>query len=179
MKKRLILIGESGVGKSSILAAWANRDFLEERQSTIGVDFISRHNTNIFDSAGQLRFRPIVNAYLKKVDGIILVYSVDDADSFYKLTDWIDEKNKNLIIVGNKTDKVLTREITYTEAKSFANKYGLLYLETSAKDDSGIDEVFILAKTLICKSPEEPEQYLETIEEPEKKCFLFNLLWCK
>ncbi|KAI8876793.1 hypothetical protein K501DRAFT_231384 [Backusella circina FSU 941] len=156
---KLLLIGNSGVGKSSLLLRFTDDTFLppEEVSATIGVDFkVSMMNMNgetfkltIWDTAGQERFRTLTSSYYRGAQGVILVYDVSNRDTFNALTTWWDElstycpsKDVVKIIIGNKVDKESSRVVTYEEGETLAKKLSTLFIECSAKTKSGVKEAF-------------------------------------
>ena len=123
--------------------------------STIGVDFkITNVNIGdkiaklqIWDTAGQERFRTITTNYYRGAHGIILVYDVTNRESFDNIVNWVDNierysKNPRLILIGNKTDLPNKRVVSYEEALDYSNSLGLSFLETSAKNNLNIEDIF-------------------------------------
>jgi Ras-related protein Rab-1A len=160
---KLVLIGDSGVGKSCLLLRFADDAFTESYISTIGVDFRFRTvkidkktvKLQIWDTAGQERFRTITSAYYRGADGIIMVYDVTTQDSFAHVNDWLNEVNRYAsegtckLLVGNKSDRA--DKVVQTEtAKAFADNLGIPFLETSAKNASNVEAAFLtMASELI------------------------------
>jgi small GTP-binding protein len=151
---KLLIVGESGVGKTCMLLRFADNLFEEDFLSTIGVDFkvkeivvdSKRVKLQIWDSAGQERFRNITSSYYRNCSGIIIVYDVTRRDSFDKVTDWISEVRRfvptvPLIVVGNKCDRE-DRQVPTADGQGLAEKQGLIFLETSAKANTNIEEAF-------------------------------------
>ncbi|XP_062894082.1 ras-related protein Rab-18-like [Mobula hypostoma] len=149
---KILLIGESGVGKSSLLLRFTDGIFDSEIGSTIGVDFkvkTMRFDGNnvklaIWDTAGQERFRTLTPSYYRGAQGVILVYDVARRESFVKLENWLNEldtySTKHGIVkmlVGNKIDKV-NHEVDRNEGLRFARKHSMLFIETSAKTCDGV-----------------------------------------
>lgn len=162
---KLVLIGDSGVGKSCLLLRFADDAFTESYISTIGVDFRFRTVTinkktvklQIWDTAGQERFRTITSAYYRGADGIILVYDVTSQETFDHIHDngWLHEVNKYAsettckLLVGNKSDRS-DKAVSPDTAKAFANTLGIPFLETSAKSAANVEEAFLtMASQLI------------------------------
>lgn len=159
---KLLIVGESGVGKTCMLLRFADNLFEEDFLSTIGVDFkIKEINTDgkrvklqIWDSAGQERFRNITSSYYRNCSGIIIVYDVTRRESFDKVTDWIAEVRRfvptvPLIVVGNKCDRE-DRQVSKEDGQQLAEKQELIFLETSAKENTNIEAAFQqLSKKLI------------------------------
>ncbi|GFP80741.1 RAS-related protein ric1 [Phtheirospermum japonicum] len=144
---KLLLIGDSGVGKSCLLLRFADDSYLDSYISTIGVDFKIRTveqdgktiKLQIWDTAGQERFRTITSSYYRGAHGIIIVYDVTDQESFNNVKQWLNEidryasENVNKLLVGNKCDLADNRAVSYDTAKAFADEIGIPFMETSAK----------------------------------------------
>mmetsp|Transcript_26376 Transcript_26376/g.81161 ORF Transcript_26376/g.81161 Transcript_26376/m.81161 type:complete len:205 (-) Transcript_26376:311-925(-) len=160
---KLVLIGDTGVGKSCLLLRFADDAFTESYISTIGVDFRFRTvkvdgktvKLQIWDTAGQERFRTITSAYYRGADGIIMVYDVTSQESFDHVADWLTEVNRYAsegtckLLVGNKSD--MDDKIVNTDtAKEYADSLGIPFLETSAKNATNVEEAFLtMAQELI------------------------------
>ncbi|WIA44030.1 hypothetical protein OEZ86_010402 [Tetradesmus obliquus] len=154
---KLLLIGDSGVGKSCLLLRFADDTYTESYISTIGVDFKIRTveldgkviKLQIWDTAGQERFRTITSSYYRGAHGIIVVYDVTDQDSFNNVKQWLNEidryanENVNKLLVGNKSDLTSKRVVDYQTAKAFADEIGIPFLETSAKNSSNVEQAFM------------------------------------
>ncbi|BHF72348.1 hypothetical protein SprV_0401541200 [Sparganum proliferum] len=138
---KLLLIGDSGVGKSCLLLRFADDTYTETYISTIGVDFI-------WDTAGQERFRTITSSYYRGAHGIILVYDITDAESFSNVTMWLSEVERyasasvSRLLVGNKADLSSKRAVQFSDAKAFADRLGFPFLETSAKNATDVEKAF-------------------------------------
>ncbi|KAK1267103.1 Ras-related protein RIC1 [Acorus gramineus] len=138
---KLLLIGDSGVGKSCLLLRFADDSYIESYISTIGVDF--------WDTAGQERFRTITSSYYRGAHGIIVVYDVTDQESFNNVKQWLSEIDRyasesvNKLLVGNKSDLAANRAVSYETAKAFADEIGIPFLETSAKDATNVEQAFM------------------------------------
>ncbi|XP_075156130.1 RAS oncogene family member Rab18 [Haematobia irritans] len=152
---KLLVIGESGVGKSSLIRRFVENKFDESHDVTIGMDFKSKvmnidgvdYKLALWDTAGAERFRSLTPSFYRKALGAILVYDVTSRESLIKLEAWFTElenysDNPNIatIVVGNKIDdeRVVSRE----EGLKFARKHRSLFLETSAKHDKFVADVF-------------------------------------
>jgi len=167
---KLLLIGDSQVGKSSLLMRFADNTFSSDTMTTVGVDFRIRMvnvdgdpvKLQIWDTAGQERFRTITSTYYRGANGIIIVYDIANYESFLNVKKWIQEINRyaceNVVkfLVGNKCDIECERTVRYDEAKSFADEYGMKLIETSAKNSDNVNNVFNdLTKTLLKDSKSE------------------------
>ncbi|CAE7560706.1 ypt-1 [Symbiodinium sp. KB8] len=136
---------------------FAENSFTGQYLSTIGVDFKiktidldgKRVKLQIWDTAGQERFRVIASSYYRGAHGIIVVYDITDAETFANVKTWLGEIEKHgtegvkTLLVGNKSDLEDKRAVPYDEAKAFADEHGMPFLETSAKDDEGVEEAFM------------------------------------
>ncbi|XP_022841503.1 ras-related protein RABC1-like [Olea europaea var. sylvestris] len=154
---KLLWIGDSGVGKSSLLLSFTS-DTFEDLSPTIGVDFKVKHVTvggkklklAIWDTAGQERFRTLTSSYYRGAQGIIMVYDVTRRETFINLSDiWAKEidlysTNQDCIkmLVGNKVDKDSERTVSKKEGIDFAREYGCLFIECSAKTRVNVEQCF-------------------------------------
>merc|ERR1719342_1524940 len=154
---KLVIIGDSGVGKSSFVLRFTDDAFDPEEAATIGVDFkvkvINIHSTKvklaIWDTAGQERFRTLTPSYYRGGQGAILVYDVTSRESFQKIEDWLTEletysTNHDIkkILVGNKCDKEGERMVSREEGQKCARKYQMMFIEASAKTKEGVHVAF-------------------------------------
>lgn len=154
---KLLLIGDSGVGKSCLLLRFADDTYTESYISTIGVDFKIRTidldaktiKLQIWDTAGQERFRTITSSYYRGAHGIIVVYDTTDLESFNNVKQWLHEidryasENVNKLLVGNKSDLTSKRAVSYDQAKEFADSLGIAFIETSAKSSTNVEKAFM------------------------------------
>jgi len=154
---KLLLIGDSGVGKSCLLLRFADDTYTESYISTIGVDFKIRTielegktvKLQIWDTAGQERFRTITSSYYRGAHGIIVVYDVTDADTFSNIRQCLQEIDRyacegvNKLIVGNKSDLEGKKAVEYQSAKEFSDQLGIPFLETSAKNATNVEQAFL------------------------------------
>nr|ABW35314.1 Rab1D [Karlodinium veneficum] len=163
---RLLLIGDASVGKTSLLLRYEQGVFSETFICTIGVDFRIKTvelegkivKVQVWDTAGQERFRTITSAYYRGAHGVLLCFDLTCRSSFERCAAWLEEIRKHarddisLILVGNKCDNSARREVLFEEAESFATSHGMLFYETSAKDDVNVQEAFLaLVSALIAK----------------------------
>ena len=163
---KILLLGDSSVGKSSLFLSFMDKSWNETFVPTIGVDFkiktINVNNMNIkfqvWDTAGQERFRTIISSYYKGAHGILLVYDITLKESFESLNDWLNEIKKNTsknivkVLIGNKIDLNDKRIISFDEAKEFADNNSMKYIETSAKTATNVDQAFGLIGVELMKS---------------------------
>uniref|UniRef100_A0A0E0MS70 GTP-binding protein n=2 Tax=Oryza TaxID=4527 RepID=A0A0E0MS70_ORYRU len=154
---KLLLIGDSGVGKSCLLLRFADDSYLDSYISTIGVDFKIRTveqdgktiKLQIWDTAGQERFRTITSSYYRGAHGIIIVYDVTDQESFNNVKQWLNEidryasDNVNKLLVGNKSDLTANKVVSSETAKAFADEMGIPFMETSAKNATNVEQAFM------------------------------------
>jgi len=154
---KIILIGDQGVGKTSIMSKFISNEFKSSYQTTLGVEFKAKEiyidnsccvKLKIWDTCGQERFRSITRQYFKNSDGVFLVFDLANKESIKKLNIWLKDINDNInydcviFLIGNKMD-VKTRDISISEeAKQFANNKKLNYYEVSAKTGTGVVNVF-------------------------------------
>lgn len=166
-KCQLMIMGNSMVGKTSLLYRYQENKFMTNYLATVGIDFFTKEEIinekkvriKIWDTAGQERFNSLTTAFSRNADGVILVFDVTNRESFSNLKFWISCINSNLgdnndlkkIIIGNKID--LEREINKSEAESFAKENNCAYFETSAKDNKGINEAirYLVEKLITVK----------------------------
>jgi len=154
---KLLLIGDSGVGKSCLLLRFADDTYTESYISTIGVDFKIRTihldgktiKLQIWDTAGQERFRTITSSYYRGAHGIIVVYDVTEAESFNNVKQWLHEIDRyasegvNKLLVGNKSDLVSKKQVETQTAKEMADSLSIPFLETSAKSATNVEQAFM------------------------------------
>ena len=155
-KFNVSLLGETAVGKTSMIQVKSGMPFNEDQLATVGIDNLmekakfdgTEYKFKIFDTAGQERYNSISGSTIKVADGFVLVFSVNLKSSLDKITLWIKSieetvniKEKALILVGNKKD-IQDREVSTEEGENFAEKYNMKYFETSAKNGEGIQEAF-------------------------------------
>ncbi|KAG0236790.1 hypothetical protein BGW42_002658 [Actinomortierella wolfii] len=163
---KIVLIGDSGVGKSNILSRFTRGDFNLESKSTIGVDFGARTvqvedgkmiKAQIWDTAGQERYRAITAAYYRGAVGALLLYDITQPGTFESVSRWLSEVREHadaniiVMLVGNKSDLRHLRAIPTEDGKSFAQENGLMFIETSALDSTNVDVAFTDLLTEIYK----------------------------
>jgi Ras-related protein Rab-8A len=154
---KLLMIGDSGVGKTCLLLRYANDSYSPTFITTIGIDFKikniqlggKRVKLQIWDTAGQERFRTITTSYFKGAQGILLVYDVTDRKTFQAIGNWISQiknhadVNVNRVLIGNKCDMVEERAVSTAEGQALATQFEMEFYETSAKQDIAVEKAFI------------------------------------
>ncbi|ORZ23339.1 hypothetical protein BCR42DRAFT_404540 [Absidia repens] len=156
---KYIIVGDSGVGKSCLLIQFTDKRFNAGRELTIGVEFGTRFisvddkqiKLQIWDTAGQESFRSITQSYYRGAAGALLVYDISRRESFEHISTWLADVRRHanphttIVLVGNKSDlDESKRQVTSEEAERFAKENGIaLFLETSAKSASNVEEVFV------------------------------------
>ena len=152
----MVLIGDSGTGKSNLLSRFTRNEFSLESRSTIGVEFATRSisvdgktvKAQIWDTAGQERYRAITSAYYRGAVGALLVYDIAKHSTYVNVSRWLkelrDHADSNIVVmlVGNKSDLRHLRAVPTDEAKAFAAENNLSFIETSALDASNVEQAF-------------------------------------
>ncbi|WOK96904.1 hypothetical protein Cni_G05612 [Canna indica] len=153
---KIVMIGDSSVGKSNLLARFARNEFYPNSKATIGVEFQTQKmnidgkeiKAQIWDTAGQERFKAVTSAYYRGAVGALVVYDISRHQTFDTIGRWLNElktySNMNVvtILVGNKTDLKDAREVSTAEGKALAEAQGLFFIETSALDSSNVAAAF-------------------------------------
>lgn len=163
MQIKLLMIGDSGVGKTCLLLRYANDSFSPTFITTIGIDFKiknvdiegKRVKLQIWDTAGQERFRTITTSYFRGAQGIVLVYDVTDRRSFESIRNWISQIQQhadvhvNKILVGNKCDMLDEKVVSTEEGQKLAKEFGMEFWEASAKNCVNVEQSFLsIAKSV-------------------------------
>ena len=155
-KLKLVVVGDSGVGKTNLIKRFANNTFNSNSKATVGVEFLSKsfkiNNTvfkiEIWDTAGQERYKSITAAYYKGAKGALVVYDITSKISFENIDKWMLEikekssKDLKLMIIGNKSDLKDGRQVSNEEAMRKAKDTGIALMETSALDSTNVKEAF-------------------------------------
>ncbi|XP_069012895.1 ras-related protein Rab-19-like [Embiotoca jacksoni] len=165
---KIILIGDSNVGKTCVVQNFKSGFFSEKQQNTIGVDFTVRTvdiegrkvKMQVWDTAGQERFRTITQSYYRSAHGAMIAYDITRHSTFDSVTHWIKEvelygaANVVLVLIGNKCDLEEERQVQFEEACTLAKERGILAaLETSAKESQNVEEAFMMmAKELLARN---------------------------
>ena len=181
---KLVLIGDSGVGKTNILSRYNNNEFSLATQPTVGVEFgnkiIKKENKSIklqlWDTAGQERYKAITNAFYKGSKGAFVVYDITRKSSFLNIDNWIGELKTNgsddilIILVGNKTDLEDKREVSTDDGEKKAKQYGIAFCETSALQGKNIEHAFnILIDEIILEIDNTKEKEMKNNKNNNKK----------
>ena len=147
---KIVILGEASVGKTNLLLRYSQDSFDESMKPTIGMDFLSKDieldkthlKVQFWDTAGQEKYRSLASSYYKVANGAILVYDVSRKETFRRLGAWLEEIKSNtpkelkVMLIGNKSDLIVEREVSTEEGKSFAQERNLFFWETSAKKNS-------------------------------------------
>jgi small GTP-binding protein len=155
-KIKLMVLGDSSVGKSSILTKYCKNKFLSKYVTTIGIDFQIKYlNINkkkikvqIWDTAGQERYRVVTKNYFNSSNGFVIIYDITNRVSFNNINNWMEQieslvgKDVKCILFGNKNDLVRERSVKKEEGKELAKKYNCPFFETSAKEGNNIEAGF-------------------------------------
>ncbi|XP_057547485.1 ras-related protein RABA5e-like [Amaranthus tricolor] len=153
---KIVIIGDSAVGKSNLLSRYARNEFNMHSKATIGVEFQTQSleiegkevKAQIWDTAGQERFRAVTSAYYRGAVGALIVYDISRTTTFESVGRWLDELNTHSdttvarMLVGNKSDLDNIRAVSVEEGKSLAEEHGLFFMETSAKDSTNVKTAF-------------------------------------
>ncbi|KAJ8500228.1 hypothetical protein OPV22_010780 [Ensete ventricosum] len=160
---KVVLIGDSAVGKSQLLARFARNEFSVDSKATIGVEFQTRTlniddktiKAQIWDTAGQERYRAVTSAYYRGAVGAMLVYDITKRQTFDHVARWLDElrghadRNIVIMLIGNKSDLGSLRAVPIEDAKEFAQRENLFFMETSALEATNVEGAFVTVLTEI------------------------------
>lgn len=165
---KLVVVGDSGVGKTSIVVRFCDDKFSEGTASTIGVDFKTKFMTisdqtlklSVWDTAGQEKFRTLGAQYYRGAHGIVLMYDCTNRKTYDRLTFWQEDVKKSptyqdavVMLVHNKID-LKNCEVTKEQGRDFAEKNGMMFMETSAKTRQGVNQAFEGVIRRILESPD-------------------------
>jgi Ras-related protein Rab-7A len=178
---KVIILGDSGVGKTSLMNQYVNKKFDNRYKATIGADFLTKElevegtlvTLQIWDTAGQERFQSLGSAFYRGADACILVFDLTSQESFQHLTSWHDEfiiqagQNKDFVLIGNKNDLEDKRVVSQKGALAWCTKHSqddenpIPYFETSAKEDFNVQQAFYsVAKNALKKTSVEEDVYI-------------------
>jgi Ras-related protein Rab-11A len=192
---KLIIVGDSNVGKTNIMSKYIHNQFNQHSKSTIGVEFGTKIvnidnkkiKAQIWDTAGQERYKSITSAYYKGAKGAFIVYDITNKFTFESVDKWVQdlnsygEKNLSLLLVGNKSDLENKRQINKEEGEEKAKSFGLGFIETSACSGDNIDQAFeimlkeVLRKYMVDNDINNDEfeggsgKNIELVKKPEQK----------
>ncbi|ELP95069.1 hypothetical protein EIN_253330 [Entamoeba invadens IP1] len=168
---KMVLVGESGVGKTCLLLRYSENKFSENITTTVGIDFRTKridcegnpYTIQIWDTAGQERFRTIVPNYYRGVMGIAMIYDVTSKESFKNIEYWTKnvkenaDEGYNLMLIGNKSDLEQQRVVSYEEGRELAEKLGIPFLETSAANSDNVKKMVMTMVEAIIKGERNEE----------------------
>eukprot|EP01126_Amoeba_proteus_P019911 TRINITY_DN2037_c0_g1_i10.p1 TRINITY_DN2037_c0_g1~~TRINITY_DN2037_c0_g1_i10.p1 ORF type:complete len:215 (-),score=34.53 TRINITY_DN2037_c0_g1_i10:205-849(-) len=175
---KLVLLGESAVGKSSLVLRFVSGNFQENQTSTVGACFLTQEvclnevkvKFDIWDTAGQERFATLAPMYYRGAQAAIVVFDLTSYTSFMKAQEWVRELQRkghaNVVIAlaGNKSDLSHLREVTSQQATDYADENGALYFETSAKNATNVNELFVaIAKKLPLSTTKSPSAHKKIV----------------
>mmetsp|Transcript_9793 Transcript_9793/g.11090 ORF Transcript_9793/g.11090 Transcript_9793/m.11090 type:complete len:207 (+) Transcript_9793:46-666(+) len=181
---KIIILGDSGVGKTSLLNQYVNGRYTQQYRATVGADFMAKEvmiddrvvNLQIWDTAGQERFQSLGPAFYRGADCCVLVYDITNQKSFESLDSWRDEflmqgnpkdpENFPFIVLGNKCDKEGDRKVAKTVGEKWCKTHGNIELfETSAKDNVNVEGAFqVIAKAAATQDKEEEIYFPKTVQ---------------
>ena len=186
---KILLLGDSTVGKTCFLLRYVDDSFLDLHMATIGLDYRLKTlileeqkivKIQLWDTAGQDKFRAITRNYYKGASGIILIFDVTNIKSYENIKKWINEikeeisEKVSIVLIGNKIDNVQERKISKEQGEKLANEIDVKFFETSAKTGEGINEsVFFLVKKIFENDPEVKNKYQGRnlkIKNKKRKC---------
>lgn len=184
MMFKILLLGDSGVGKSSLLLRYTKDQFMQDIRSTIGVEFGVKYlkidnlqlKVQIWDTAGMERYSSITSSYYKGAKGVIIVYDICKKKSFENIDRWINDfkakadEDAVILLIGNKSDLIEERQVGTEEAKSISQKNKLAFMETSAKNNDNVNKAFLtLFEEIIKIYKEKNSEIINDIEENKRK----------
>ncbi|CAF1463196.1 unnamed protein product [Rotaria magnacalcarata] len=166
---KILIIGDSGVGKTAILQRFSQNYFSAEYLATIGVDFQIRTidvnsklcKLQVWDTAGQDRFKCVVSSFYRGAHGVMVCFDITDLQSFRNVNNWLEEvkrycqENTPVYLVGTKSDLQAKRMVTYSTIKAYADERNISYIETSSKTSENVDNCFSTFATELVKHSDE------------------------
>ena len=187
---KILLVGDSGVGKTNIMLRYLNKEFNINTKATVGVEFGSKNiiidkkviKGQIWDTAGQERYRAITSSYYKGAHGAFVVYDITLKESFEAVDRWINDLRNNtderleIILIGNKSDLEEKRQVTKEEGEEKAKEKEVAFMETSALNCNNIEKAFneILNKVYLAYKPQEKKSEGGIIESYSKEVIELN-----
>lgn len=175
---KMVVVGDSAVGKSQLLSRFSNNEFKADGRATVGVEFQTKTilidkklvKAQIWDTAGQERYRSVTTAYYRGAHGALVVYDITKPDSFEHVPRWLEQlrayagPNAVIMLAGNKCDLESARAVAVEAGRELAEREGLLFLETSALDGTNVESAFLMALEKVYRSVS--RKSLEVGEEP-------------
>ena len=186
---KIVLIGDTSVGKTNILSKYLSNEFDPDSKATVGVEFGTRDfqiennkvKVQIWDTAGQERYRSITNAYYKGAKGSLLVYDITNPKTFENLDKWLSDLKSNaeekisVVLIGNKSDLEEERQISIEQGKEKAAFFKLAFMETSALNGNNIEKAFNELITDVYKNHHEMFEKQAKVEISDKAIDLENV----
>mmetsp|Transcript_8547 Transcript_8547/g.18809 ORF Transcript_8547/g.18809 Transcript_8547/m.18809 type:complete len:194 (-) Transcript_8547:1835-2416(-) len=180
---KLVLLGDTSVGKSCLVVRFVRDEFFEYQEPTIGAAFLTQTVSlddatvkfEIWDTAGQERYRSLAPMYYRGAAAAIVVYDITKKDSFNGAKSWVKELQRrgdpNVIIAlaGNKADLESRRKVEFEEANSYAEENGIFHIETSAKNANNVKALFVEIAKRLPKNPPVPEREAFPIVPPQQE----------
>lgn len=180
---KLVLLGDTAVGKSCLVVRFVRDEFFEFQEPTIGAAFLTQTVSlddstvkfEIWDTAGQERYRSLAPMYYRGAAAAIVVYDITNPDSFTGAKSWVKELQRrgdpNVVIAlaGNKADLESRRKVEFEEANAYAEENGILHLETSAKNADNVRDLFVGIAKKLPKNPPEPDRDAFPIMPPQQE----------
>ncbi|XP_031495845.1 ras-related protein RHN1-like isoform X1 [Nymphaea colorata] len=181
---KLVLLGDMGAGKSSLVLRFVKGQFFEFQESTIGAAFFSQTlavndrtiKFEIWDTAGQERYHSLAPMYYRGAAAAIIVFDITNPDSFSRAKKWVQELQKQgnpnmvMALAGNKADLADKRKVTQEEARAYAEENGLFFIETSAKAATNVNEIFHeIAKRLPRAQPAQNAAGMVLVDRPAEQ----------
>ena len=166
---KVVIVGDSGVGKTNIMSKYLKNEFHEDSKATVGVEFGSKQfniqghqvKAQMWDTAGQERYKAITSAYYKGAKGAFIVYDISRKNTFDSISRWVSDitatadKKITLILIGNKSDLEDQRQVTKEQGEEKAKEFGLAFLETSASSGDNLEKAFSLMINEVYKKCQE------------------------
>ncbi|XP_029189395.2 ras-related protein Rab-3-like [Acropora millepora] len=188
---KILVIGDSDVGKTSLVFRFVDASFSSQFVPTVGIDFKSktivwndkRIQLQIWDTAGQERYRSITTSYFRGAAGFVIMYDIRNEVSFKGVQEWVSQikaysgPEAKKILVGNMTDEEKEREVTIKKGQQLADKLGIEFIETSVKNNSNVEKVFEILVGSILKAKTPPTKP-ETTKLFDKSVSTAKDSWC-
>merc|ERR1712100_351264 len=180
---KLVLLGNTAVGKSCLVVRFVRDEFFEFQEPTIGAAFLTQTlnlgdvsvKFEIWDTAGQERYRSLAPMYYRGAAAAIVVYDITNPDSFAGAKSWVKELQRRgdpnciIALAGNKADLESRRKVEFEEANAYAEENGILHLETSAKNANNVKALFVEIAKKLPKNPPQPEREAFPIMAPHQQ----------